>query len=240
MTCQGAGVAVDLTGSFGGTSDHRLADLKSRSPALTALRIHHSRITDKGFRHLKDLTALERLTIGIHPNMVPKNSLGDEALRHLVGLKELECLSLTAQRATEKGLVHLKQLPKLKRLNLNLYSEGEHSDRKLARKSDLEGHRRPTLSDKALSHLGDLKQLEHLNLADYTFPNNGLRHLARLENLKFLSLAFTDVDDDALMHLSQLKKLEILDLRETPTTRKGLAPFSRLKKLRIVGFSKVK
>jgi hypothetical protein len=131
----------------------------------------------------------------------------------------------------------LKQLPNLRRLNLNLGCEAEHADRIHSRSLGRGGLPPPNLSDEALSRLADLEQLEQLNLADYSFPSDGLRHLTRLKNLKALSLAFTNVDDEAIQHLAELQHLEKLDLSETGITPQGLERFSHLKNVRVIGLT---
>lgn len=227
-----------LTGRFGGTGDGRLADLKSESPNLKTLTIHHSAITNDGFKHIAKLVELRSLTIGLHPNFVPHASLGDAALRHLVGLKNLESLSISAQKVTDKGIVHLKQLPKLRRLNLNVGYEDEIQVRRPWQMVGLDSQPRPTLSGQALAHIGELKQLEELTLADYSFTGDDLRHLRGLAKLRSLNLAFTDVGNDDLKHLSDLENLKSLDLRGTRATPRCGAHFTKQKDLQVKGLAK--
>ena len=84
-----------------------------------------------------------------------------------------------------------------------------------------------------LNHLGQLKNLDGLNLHMTPVTDDGLRHLAGLTKLEGLTLSRTKVTDAGLAHLATLVNLKYLDLGGTETTDAGLVHLRGLKKLHI-------
>ena len=80
------------------------------------------------------------------------------------------------------------------------------------------------IGDNGLSHI---KELHNLKLIDCTFntkiTDKGVSYLASLVNLEGVSLADTKVTDDGLKHLRNLKSLKGISLPDTRITNAGLA-----------------
>lgn len=119
------------------------------------------------------------------------------------------------------------------------------------KKADLHG---ANLTDKGISHLQKLKDLESLNISLSKVTDQGLKNLSKLKlrqlfvgenditdkglsslpaSLEFLSLEkLPQVTDDGLTNLRHLKNLKILSLKNNPQlTDKGIMHLSDLKAL---------
>ena len=82
-------------------------------------------------------------------------------------------------------------------------------------------------SDAALSYLGEIEELESLDMASAPITDAGLMHLRRLTRLSKLTLCDTDVTDAGLEHVKPLKSLRSLDLRRTKVTDEGVSGLQR-------------
>ena len=76
--------------------------------------------------------------------------------------------------------------------------------------------------DDTLAHVGHLRRLESLNLADTAVTDAGTAHLAGLTGLRDLNLWNTRVGDDGLAHLKGLTNLRLLPLVGTRVTDDGI------------------
>jgi Leucine-rich repeat (LRR) protein len=87
----------------------------------------------------------------------------------------------------------------------------------------VEGLSLDEVSQAALSDLGRLTSLRHLNLDETHIDDAGLAHLESLTRLEVLLLRHTQITDAGLAHLSGLKQLKALALSGTRITDAGLA-----------------
>ena len=116
----------------------------------------------------------------------------------------------------------------------------------------------PGISDRSLPIIGELHQLEDLNLESTRITDDGLSHLTGLKNLRSLNLAGTDirgsglahlgkspalmnvilrdtsVDDDGLAGVASLQNVVILELSQTEIRGAGLKHLARMKKLQVL------
>jgi len=134
-----------------------------------------------------------------------ETKVGDEGLRHLLALTDLQELHLDHSAITDAGLALLASLPKLRIL-------------------DLKGTR---ISDAGLAHLSGLGQLEGLYLTRTTITDAGLVHLRPLTRLQTLILWDTAVSDAGLEHLAALTRLTELILWNTRVTQQGVEELQR-------------
>ena len=125
--------------------------------------------------------------------------VGDDGLKHLLSLTELEELHLDYSEITDAGVALLASLPKLRIL-------------------DLKGTK---ISDEGLAHLGGLHQLEGLYLTRTSVTDAGMVYLSSLTKLKTLILWDTAVSDGGLTHLTSLTELKELILWNTKVTQQG-------------------
>lgn len=132
-------------------------------------------------------------------------SRGPALLEQVASLANLRRLVATDQLATDEALVHLRQLPRLKYLDLSFNQ----------------------ISDKGLAHLAGLTQLEGLDLSYLPVTDKGLVHLRRLTSLRFLNLTGTEISNAGLGHLRGLTSLTELHLSNTQVTDEGVEQLSR-------------
>ena len=91
-----------------------------------------------------------------------------------------------------------------------------------------------SVTDKGLAHLGGLRRLTLLDLAQTKITGEGLRHLADLTQLTNLGLEHTAVDDTGLAFLERFERLTELHLQGTPVTDKGAKSIRRLRALEML------
>ena len=108
---------LTVGGSFAFNDDGMAA--VSKLTRLQELRVWHAGNTNKGVRNLKDLPALESLTLGQRLTQKGDACPNDETIALLVQLKSLKSLDLQEARLSYDALVRLKKLPRLKKLTLN-------------------------------------------------------------------------------------------------------------------------
>jgi hypothetical protein len=108
---------LSVGGSFTFSDDGMAA--VSKLKRLRDLRVWHAGNTNEGVRNLKDLLALESLTLGQRLTQKGGACPNDETIALLADLKSLKSLELQEARLSYDALVRLKKLPSLKRLTLN-------------------------------------------------------------------------------------------------------------------------
>jgi len=92
--------------------------------------------------------------------------VGDEGMKFLVGLGNLEHLALSSTSVTDRGLEVLRTIPKLK--TLKLYDT--------------------RVGDDGMDHVATLVNLEELGLTGTDVTDRGARKLAGLKKLRVLKL----------------------------------------------------
>jgi hypothetical protein len=141
------------------------------------------------------------------------NHTTDEDMRRLEAFTSLTCLSLAFPAISNKGLVHLKGLTKIRMLDLNCLGD------------------QLGITDDALENLEGLERLEILNLGGANISDNGLAHLRRLVRLKELALTNTSVTDKGMRYLCGLSKMRRLLLGGTKITDAGIRSLERMDEL---------
>jgi Leucine-rich repeat (LRR) protein len=176
--------------------DNELAHL-TNLPSLKWLCLFGTRTTDAGMVHVGKITSLEvlllswlvgdeglsHLTSLLHLT-VRDESISNEGLSHLAGMRRLESLYLQKTQINDEGLIHLRQMKRLKELLLS-------------------GTR---VTQKGLVHLKDLRNLEYL---DVSFDiDAGLEYLSKLPSLKKIRIDAGSITVKELEILSKMKSLE--------------------------------
>jgi hypothetical protein len=90
------------------------------------------------------------------------------------------------------------------------------------------------ITDKDLTPLSELRQLEALRITDAHVNGSILASLRNPGRLKILTLCKTEIDDDALRHLEKMTMLEALALAETHITDAGLVHVRDLRNLEVI------
>ena len=177
-----------LGGNF--VSD-REAGVVAGMPELTKVEFTHCPVGDDGLQHLAHHQRLRVLTLYYAVNV------GDQGLRHLSGLTELDSLHVGGTQITDEGLQHLAAMHQLAYL--------------LADDTKLTGT--------GFRHLVHIKSLKWLHLANAPITDECAPFIAQLTGLKTLSIGNTQVTDacvEQLSKMSHLTHLYISSARLTP------------------------
>ncbi len=229
MSCRWTDVNDEALVHIGRLTGLRMLDLQSTPTA------------DAGIAHLGNLKKLQWLSLEAFATNKKGFGAGDEAMKTIAKLPELELLflrdtkvtddglsdiakikslttlDLSGTKVSDAGLKWLKQLPKLNYLRLGVYREGA------------------VITDDGLVTIGELANLEHLDLSGTKVTNQGLSHLHTLKHLKELTLEHTKVTEAGLANLAPLESLEDLRLYlGTPVTDVGAEHLAKVKSLRTI------
>jgi hypothetical protein len=157
----------------------------------------------------------------------------DDWLKRLADQDQLRRLELSGTAVTSAGMVHLKGLKNLERLNLCLTAV---DDRGLEPLAGLTKMRRLVVCSSQVTgtgfrHLGAMKQLESINLHSSPASDAGLEAIGKLTSLRRLEIVHTRVTDAGLKHLAGLVHLEQLHVHGPETTAAALPFLGQLKEL---------
>jgi hypothetical protein len=155
-----------------------------------------------------------------------KRDVDDSALANVAKLDTLEEISffpIDLRRSgltphplvTDKGLAHLRELPRLRVLDLS--RTGVRGPGLVP----LHGNKQLTtlkligvpLGDEGLKYVAGFDSLARLVIDDDGITGNGLAHLARLVNLRALFLSCRSISPEGLAHLSRMTYLNELYLQ---------------------------
>jgi len=239
----------------GNTITDKALDSLAGLTNLKQLRLAWTKVGEAG---LKQLAAREEFNsqTGLQELVLVGGSTNDAALAALKGLAGLATLRLHLTAVTNAGLAHLADLPALRALTVDCYSDGNgfvYYDPKkptmLVMGGRLSGgfNNGPVLKlqtpegqtdapsgdvgDEGLKHLKDLKELTDLRLACGKITDDGLTNLGELTNLKRLALQGPDLTEKCLAQLKPLALLEVLDLKGIAATPACAAAIRSLPKL---------
>lgn len=204
-----------------------------RPDDLQSLVIHLNGLKDSDLANVGKLTGLRYLEImRANPELV-----SGAGLAHLADLQGLEVFKLYAAAVTDGGLDFLGRCPKLRQLELQLWTTDAVFERLTAQERvqkaltalDLWDH---GVSDAGLVHLNELKSLRTLHVRECRLVTDKiLARLKELGSLEDLTLSGTRVTDAGMTDLTGLPHLKRLWLQGTPVTDAGVA---RLKDLKTV------
>ena len=158
-------------------------------------------------------------------------------MKHLKGLGNLTGLELPGPWTEDDDLAYLVGLRSLQRLEVK---DGKFSDAGMKSIGAVAGlcelclARCAGITSAKMKYVGQLENLERLDLRESPVTDEELRHLDKLTKLKELNLAGTEITDAGLVHLAALASLEQLHLNRTSVTDAGLQHLRGLKKLRDV------
>ncbi len=188
-------------------------------------------LTDAGLGHLRGLTTLEAFES--HGKFAP------EALGVLAGLTELRALVLTQTRPGDAGLAALRDLSRLRYLDIN-HGEGvtDAGFRHLAGLTALQRLGLPGTQVRSLEPLAGASELMTLTLNSAPLTDASLAPLARLTRLRGLAIADADLTDAGLVHLEPLTGLISLTLSGTRITDASLTQIGRRDSLQVLDLSR--
>lgn len=169
-------------------SDRGLSQLAGLQ--LEELAIPHVATTDIGLKHYLAALGTEFLR-NVTQWSLAGWRIGDDGVAHLKQLPKLRQLDLTGTQVTGPGLMHLEGM-KLKSLRL---PDGARTDKSL------------------IHYLRAIEPQEVLDLASWAITDVGLEPLPELARPQTLWLSNTQVTDMGLVHLAGMTSLNKLDIR---------------------------
>jgi hypothetical protein len=129
-----------------------------------------------------------------------QTTISDRDLAVLTAFPDLQILDLRLTGVGDEGVAHLKNLTKLRFLNLF----------------------RSQLTDTGLTYLNRMSELETLLIGGTKVSDKGMVHLKSFKKLKKVSLFDTQVGDAGLDQLAGLAKLQVLLLGKSQVTEAGI------------------
>jgi len=171
-----------------------------------------------------------------HKEPVPKklsDRVTDDWLKRLAGQDQLRRLELSGTAITSAGLIHLKELKNLERLNICLTAVDDRGFEHLA---GLTKMRRMVvcaskITGAGFQHLQGMKELESINLHSAPASDAGLEAIGKLTSLRRLEIVHTHVTDAGLKHLASLVHLQQLHVHGPETTAAALPFLGQLKEM---------
>jgi hypothetical protein len=178
---------------------------------------------NKNYAPLQTLKSLKRLKLaGLQ--------VGDEVVRLVKDLSELESISLLQTSITDKGLAHLTKLPKLRELCIGVCSEiSDDGFKHIGKMKKLEILWINNSSSKVTgSNIGALQgatKLHDLDLTGTTVTDKGVEALANHPSLRSLGLNGCDVTDGCLKYLEKMPKLRQVGITGDEAMKAGVKSF---------------
>jgi internalin A len=150
--------------------------------------------------------------------------INDTDLLELPAFKKLERLDLSHTRISDEGLLRLKPARQIEDLSL-LYAElitdlGMNAIKGWRRLKRL-NVRGTRIANDTLGIVGELVQLESLDIANTRITDSGLENLASLTRLKHLAIGKNGNSESAMGILRVLSTLESLDLSGPARSQRG-------------------
>jgi hypothetical protein len=222
----------------------------ANSPSKPVIGVKFGDVTDLDLKHLEKLWTLRELYFIGNGESVTDEGLGhlkglknlqtlvlplskhitDDGLKHLRGLTNLRSISLSETQVADAGLVHFKLLKKLQSLDVSYTG---------VTGVGLENLNHTPVTDIGLKHIEGLTNLQYLNLFGCSrITDAGLEHLKRMTNLEELNLLECGhITDGGLKHVREMTRLKTLRLRGTQVTDAGLEHFRGLTDLQTLSLT---
>ncbi len=171
-----------------------------------------------------------------HKDPEPKklsDRVTDDWLKQLAGQDQLRRLEVSGTAVTSAGLIHLKELTNLERLNVCLTA---CDDRGFENLSGMTRMKRMTIcaskiTGSGFAHLQSMQQIESINLHSAPASDAGLEAIGKLTSLKRLEVVHTNVTDAGLKHLAGMVNLQQLHVHGKETTAEAFPFLSKLREL---------
>ncbi|MFN3192086.1 MAG: hypothetical protein ACE361_16360 [Aureliella sp.] len=160
-----------------------------------------------------------------------RTNTNDDDLRALASADQLQSLDLQRSKITDAGLVHLKDLGRLRVLRLGGYGteirdEGFSYIAKLTNLEELIINR-TSITDASLDHVARLKKLRVLSMREVRV-DEGLSVLPSLTKLERLDLDYTNLSDETVDQWEALPDLRSFSAAQTMLSKRGVARIQSL------------
>jgi hypothetical protein len=209
----------------------RESDLVRLLPLRQLGLLHVGPVTDEGLAIISDMQSLTIFRVA-HSPTVARLPMTAEGLQHLACLPNLGGLRLAPSQLKDADFKLLKEFPKLGVLQLD---GGTWSDATLEALRNVELEtlimESGSFSETGLANLGQMQQLNGLNLADCNVIDSGMAHVGKLTGLRHLYLADSTITDRGIAQILDLPELSALSLLACPVTDAALERLSQLKSL---------
>jgi len=167
------------------TSDEILAQLP-KLPDVRELLLRGSQATDRGMKHVGQLTKLERLL------MWDASQLTDAGTAHLANLRHLKDIHISKSLISDGTLETMSRLKELKSMSLTRNQFTDDGFKWLERMPQLTvlwvGSSVHRTTDAAIPHFLKLPNLERLELQSSAITDAGIMQLKEMKSLKHLFL----------------------------------------------------
>lgn len=197
------------------------------------------RNTDKFFFLVKRNLLNDLISINIKIVKIEEIDIFFKLLKNLKKLKELILVSFII--ITQQNFSSLNSLSNLQKLEISnsITSPNIFKNIKLNQLNYLELRDSSKLDDECLYDLKNFTNLKILFIKSNIITNKGLSYLGSLTNLNQLNLSsLSNIDDNGLIHLKKLEKLTILDLGDCINiTDDGLDHLNFLTELKYLNLS---
>ncbi len=236
-------------------NDTDLAPVAGLEKLEELLLIRALKITDKGLAHLAGLKKLRELDLvgtpirgdglrHVTPGLRKLRLFGtftDEAMAEVAKMTDLEDLSLSEGRFTDKALAMLAALRRLKTFHVSLMASPGIDTPGDAGMACLRGMERLEdfalwnggFTDKGMAHLAGCKNLRVLELGRLCIKGEGLKHLAGCAALGEVRLPYATLEDRHLGALGKLPALWNLSLYGAPIDGETLPAMPGLRRLEL-------
>ncbi|MCH2124142.1 MAG: hypothetical protein MK165_05085 [Pirellulaceae bacterium] len=212
-------VALRLSGKNGATTidDEALADI-AKLPKLKVLALDFLWISGDGLSLLEPSEQLTELYLA-------KTLVDDDAMAIIKDrFPNLKKLRVAQTQISTAGLSHLTELANLEDLDLSenslLFDDAMEPVGQMTQLQRLNLWR-VAITDTGVGQLVGLTKLRWLNLDNTQLSDGGLEYLAAMSELAFLHLGSTAISDAGLTHLERLTQLEDLKVTRTAITEAG-------------------
>ena len=165
---------------YGATVDDEMLKTLDQLPNLQYLQLIRTKVTSAGLVHLAELTKLRKLDILENPGV------GDDGMRHISNLKNIEVLELWRTPVSDDGLRHLRSLGRLKSLD---------PDQTL-------------VSYLGMAHLRGLINQMHFSWAILSW-RLGIKAVFQIDSIQRLEIGTGRVTDAGLIRVSNMQSLRV-------------------------------
>lgn len=196
------------------------------NPNIISLGLRANIISRDGFTHLK-FPNLQKLDI-------QETEICPELMTALLHLPKLDFLNVSKTRYTKAILRQISTMKNLRSLNLCRSNLSDDDCQIVSQMSGLQQLRigfNPQITDKGISSLKSLKNLEVLDLNNTGVTDRGLSALKSLTKLKDLQLFQTHISDDGVKTIARLP-LKRLFLTDTYIGIRSIQYLSKMSTLR--------
>lgn len=209
----------------------------ARLSGLRSLFLSNTNVTSEGIKHLAILKGLKSLTVCSQKSIGKLIAIDDQAMKTIAGFKNLKRLVISHSLVTDEGMKELKGHPCLARLAIQETSITDAGIRQLQgldlREFFVGGWSgSPGITDESAKIIGQMKNLERLDVSATKIGNDGLSSFVNLQKLESLCLDSLEITNESMKHIGKLKSLEWFRCFSLQFDETGMTFLSQCKNLK--------